>query len=219
MPSQTKENYLKALFSLSKKTQEISLTDLSKELEVSIPTANNMVKKLKEHKWVNYQKYKPLSLTDEGRRMAAIIVRKHRLTEMFLSRLMGFGWEEVHDIAEQMEHIKSEKLFERMDELLGFPTVDPHGSPIPKKDGTIEERNYKKLSECQEGATVILKALENNSQELLHFLNRKNLMLGATIRILSIEPFDLSIFVSYYGNEGVMLSKEVSERLLVEQLD
>ena len=100
---------------------------------VSKPTANNMIKKLTAIGWVVYEKYKPILLTEKGKKEASLIVRKHRLSEIFLSKIMGFGWEEVHDIAEDMEHLKSEKLFDRMNELLGFPKVDPHGSPIPNK--------------------------------------------------------------------------------------
>ena len=106
------ENYLKALYSLSQKNEAVSLTDLSKELEVSAPTVNNMIKKLQEKGWVNYKKYKPIKLTKAGALVAASVIRKHRLTEMFLVKIMGFGWEEVHDIAEQIEHIKNSKLRE-----------------------------------------------------------------------------------------------------------
>jgi len=137
MPTQTKENYLKALFYLHQKDPLISLTDLSKDLGVSMPTVNDMVKKLQAKGWVVYTKYKPLQFTEAGTRQAAMIIRKHRLAEMFLSQVMGFGWEEVHDMAEEMEHLKLEQFFDRMDELLGFPTVDPHGSPIPNKEGRI----------------------------------------------------------------------------------
>ena len=112
MPSQTKENYLKAIYALDQKGSKIALTDISKLMEVSNPTANNMVKKLQEMGWVIYEKYKPLRLTSEGRKQGALIVRKHRLTEMFLTKIMGFGWEQVHDIAEEMEHIQSDALFE-----------------------------------------------------------------------------------------------------------
>src|SRR6056300_1120029 len=110
MPSQTKENYLKAMLSLANEKGKISLTDLSKRLGVSTPTANNMVKKLKSEGWVKYQKYKPISLTNKGGKEAALILRKHRLAEMYLTEVMGFGWEEVHDIAEQLEHVNTDKL-------------------------------------------------------------------------------------------------------------
>jgi len=133
MTSQTEENYLKASYFLANSDNEINLSELSKSLKVSKPTVNSMVKKLCEKGFLNYQKYKPLVLTAYGRKNAALIIRKHRLTEMYLVEKMNFGWEEVHDIAEQLEHLKSPEFFDRMDELLNFPTHDPHGSPIPNK--------------------------------------------------------------------------------------
>lgn len=218
MPSQTKENYLKALYFLADENDEISLTELSKEMGVSIPTVNSMVKKLQENQWVIYQKYKPLKLTTQGRKSAALIIRKHRLTEMYLVEKMGFGWEEVHDIAEEMEHINSVTLFDRMDEILGHPTVDPHGSPIPDKNGSIADQSYIKLSDCTEGSKVILRALADSSVDFLLYLNRKGLELGITLDLLKVEPFDHSMTVAYGGEEAVMLSHEVSNRLMVEAI-
>ena len=218
MPTQTKENYLKAAYFLHQKNIDISLTDLSEEMGVSKPTANNMVKKMLENDWVTYIKYKPLRLTKKGNKLAALIVRKHRLAEMFLSKMMGFGWEEVHDIAEEMEHLQSDRLFDRMNELLGFPTVDPHGSPIPDKHGKTVKRNYKKLSEMQEGKKVRLCALNNSSKELLLFLNKKNIRLGTEIVIQQIETFDKSAQVSYDNHSSLVLSNDVCKCLLVEEV-
>lgn len=192
------------------------LSDLSREMGVSTPTANSMVKKLQEQGWVVYEKYKPLELTGRGRKAAALIIRKHRITEMFLVEKMGFGWEEVHDIAEEMEHINSEELFERMDEMLGCPSVDPHGSPIPGKDGTFIMQAFKKLAEVRAGTRVRLCALANSSKDFLLYLNSKKLELGVEMDVLGIEPFDQSMTVSYGDHTLTMLSREVCERLLVE---
>jgi len=218
MPSQTKENYLKALYFLAKEKEDIALSNLSKKMEVSAPTVNSMVKKLQGKGWVIYEKYKPLQLTDEGRKAAALIIRKHRLTEMFLVEKMGFGWEEVHDIAEEMEHIDSEALFDRMDELLGYPSVDPHGSPIPDKDGKVAVKSYTKLSDVEVGAKVILRALAISSNDFLVYLNGKELELGAEIEVLSREPFDNSMTIAYNDDNITMLSSKVCEQLLVEVL-
>lgn len=218
MPTQTKENYLKVIYFLDQKNKDISLTHLSKGMQVSAPTANNMVKNLQDIGWVIYTKYKPLRLTEKGRKAAALIVRKHRLTEMFLTKIMGFGWEEVHDIAEDMEHVQSEKLFDRMDELLGHPSLDPHGSPIPDKKGNVVKRSYISLSKLKEGQTGCLRSLSDSSSELLHFLNRKQIKLGTNIKIISIEPFDQSFMVTYDAFPSVMLSHEVCDRLQVEIL-
>ena len=218
MPTQTKENYLKAIYFLELKNPAVSITDLSKEMGVSTPTASNMVKKLQEKGWVSYQRYKPLKMSDQGRKVAALIIRKHRLAEMFLTKIMGFGWEEVHDIAEDIEHIQSEKFFDRMDEILGYPTVDPHGSPIPDKEGNVTRKKYKALSEFNEQQTIRVCALSDTSNVLLEYLNSKQIRLGTEIKILRIEPFDKSMIISYDQNLNVTLSEQASEHLLVEEI-
>ncbi len=219
MPSQTKENYLKALYHLSKGGNKISISELSKEMEVRVPTANSMVKRLQENGWVIYEKYKPLEITEEGLRVAAMIIRKHRIAEMFLVEKMGFGWEEVHNIAEEIEHINSESFFDKMDEMLGYPTIDPHGSPIPDKEGKTIKTDYKMLSEIEVGQVVRFCALNNDSSDLLHYLNSIHLELGLEIEILKVEPYDQTITVNYNDRMGVTLSKKVSDRLLVKPLE
>ena len=218
MPTQTKENYLKALYYLHQKDEDISITNLGKELGVSKPTVNDMVKKMQAKGWVKYEKYKPLHLTKQGLKEAAIIIRKHRLSEMFLSKVMGFGWEEVHDMAEEMEHLKSERFFDRMDEILGFPTKDPHGSPIPDKNGNFVKPDYKLLSQVGPGNEVVLRALRESSTDFINYLNNKEIKLGITISIRQVESFDKSMMVSYNNHEDVVLSHTVCNGLLVEQL-
>lgn len=218
MRTQTKENYLKSIYFLNQKSEDISITELGKSLNVSTPTVNNMVKKLQVKGWVIYEKYKPLKLTEKGKTEAALIVRKHRLVEMFLFKIMGFGWEEVHDIAEEMEHLKSGILFDRMDELLGFPTVDPHGSPIPDKSGKSTHRNYLNLSDVEEGKAVRLCALTNSTKELLLFLNKKKIRLGTEMAIQQVEAFDKSIVIDYDHFTSIGLSYEVCKCLLVEEI-
>lgn len=218
MISPTVENYLKALFLLSLEKGEVNITELSNLLQVKLPTANSMIKSLSEQGWVHYEKYKPLSLTPKGKKKAALIVRKHRLTEMYLVEKMGFGWEEVHEIAEQVEHIDSVIFFERMDELLGNPKVDPHGSPIPNKNGEMKQKNYDSLGNCMPNDRVILSALVHSSSDFLKFLNRRELQLGAQLKIESIEDYDKSMVVSYKNHPFETLSKEVCDVLLVERL-
>ena len=215
MATITIENYLKALYTLNQVSSEISLTDLSKEMNVSAPTVNNMIKKLQDKGWVAYQKYKPIKLTKDGALQAATIIRKHRLTEMFLVKIMGFGWEEVHDIAEQIEHIKSDDFFDRMDELLGFPKTDPHGSPIPDKNGKILEQHYKTLAQIEPNIKVTIVALKNSSFELLDYLNNKKIKLGDTIQILSIEPFDKSCSILLEETVRMTMTQQVCSCLLV----
>lgn len=216
MPTPAKENYLKALYHLHLKSPKISLTELGAELGVSKPTVNDMVKKMHQEDWVVYEKYKPIKLTAAGKRKAALIIRKHRLSEMFLSQVMGFGWEEVHDIAEEIEHLSSDKLFDRMDELLGFPTADPHGSPIPDKSGEVIRYNYKTLSEYREGDKIAIRALKDSSTEFLQFLNKRGLLLGTEVSINHIESFDKSMTVSYGIYEERTISISISNRLFVE---
>lgn len=215
MNSFTEENYLKAMFSLSEKSGEITVNDLSKSLNIKMPTVNSMVKRLSNKGYINYQSYKPMTLTEEGRKAALLVIRKHRLTEMFLVEKMGFGWEEVHEVAEQIEHIHSPKFFAKMDEMLDYPKVDPHGSPIPDKSGQINLKNYNPLSSFSKGDKVTLVAVTNSNDEFLKYLNSKNLQLDTEIEVLEKEEFDQSMTVKYDGRK-VTLSDKVTEKLLVE---
>lgn len=217
MNSFTEENYLKAMFNLSEKSGEITVNDLSKSLNIKMPTVNSMVKRLTTKGYINYQSYKPITLTDEGRTTALQIIRKHRLTEMFLVEKMGFGWEEVHEVAEQIEHIHSPKFFAKMDEMLDFPTVDPHGSPIPDKLGNIQLKNYNPLSNYEKGDAVKLVAVTHSNEEFLKFLNSKNLQLDIIIEVLYKEEFDQTMTVKF-NNQEITLSEKVTEKLLVEKL-
>ena len=218
MQTQTNENYLKAIYFLSQENIDVSITELSKKMEVSKPTVNNMVKKMQEKGWLYYEKYKPIKLTVKGKRLGALIVRRHRLTEMFLSQIMGFGWEEVHDIAEEIEHISSTLFFDRMDEILGFPTLDPHGSPIPDKKGKVVAVNYLNLAHIKEGQKVKLCGLENSSKDLLLYLNKKKIKLGSVLSVLHIEKFDNSFEVMLENNATILLTFDVCMSLLVEEM-
>jgi DtxR family Mn-dependent transcriptional regulator len=217
MNSLTEENYLKALFNIANKDGEVNVTELSKSLDLKMPTVTSMVKKLAKKKLVHYESYKPLRLTEKGKREAGLIIRKHRLTEMFLVDKMKMGWEDVHDIAEQIEHIQSPVFFEKMDELLGFPEMDPHGSPIPDKEGKVILKDYNKLSDCEPGEAVKLAAVVNTSSEFLKFLNARDMRLGVKIKIKSIESFDNSMVISYGKRQAETLSNIACERLLVEK--
>ena len=216
--SLTKENYLKALFALSNDTNAVTVNELSKNLGIKMPTVTSMMKKLAEKKLVNYESYKPLTLTDKGKREAGMIIRKHRLTEMFLVEVMGFGWEEVHEIAEQVEHVQSPVFFEKMDQMLGYPKIDPHGSPIPDKNGRMEWKPYKKLSDCKPGNEVKLAAVLNSSVEFLKYLNGRELKLGTKLKIKSKEIFDGSMMISVAKKPLEMLSSTVCNMLMVEDV-
>ncbi|MGI8636422.1 MAG: metal-dependent transcriptional regulator [Segetibacter sp.] len=217
MNALTEENYLKALFNLANDTGEVNVNELSKSLDIKMPTVTSMMKKLSKKKLVHYESYKPLRLTEKGKKEAGIIIRKHRLTEMFLVEKMKFGWEEVHDIAEQLEHVQSLIFFEKMDELLGFPKIDPHGSPIPDKNGKMIWKEYNKLSDCKVGESVRLAAVINSSSDFLKYLNTRQMQLGLEMKIKAIEVFDKSFVVTYDKHLNETLSHVVCERLLIEK--
>ncbi|HLX12213.1 MAG TPA: metal-dependent transcriptional regulator [Bacteroidota bacterium] len=217
MNSSTEENYLKALFSLSGKSGGVNVIDLSKKLGIKMPTVTSMVKKLSQKKLIDYKKYKPLHLTAKGRKEALLIIRKHRLTEMFLVEKMGFGWQEVHKVAEQLEHVQIPVLFERMDEMLNFPKFDPHGEPIPDQTGLLKQEQYDKLSNRATGETVVFCAVENTTDDFLEYLNNREIRLGLKLKIHGIEPFDGSMLVSYGKRQAERLSHTICERLLVRK--
>lgn len=215
MNSLTEENYLKALFALADEYGVVSVNDLSRRLVIKMPTVTSMMKKLAGKKMVHYEKYKPLKLTDKGRKEAVLVIRKHRLTEMFLVQKMEFGWEEVHEIAEQIEHIQSPAFFEKMDEMLGYPSVDPHGSPIPDRLGKVEWKKFVKLSSCKPGDIVKLSAVLGSAADFLKYLNSRELKLGLKIKVKSLESFDGNMTVSYNKRTSEVFSHAVCERLLV----
>ena len=219
MASVAKENYLKALFFLDQEEGTTNITALSKSLGVSKPTTTNMIKRLIAEGWVSQEKYQPIQITAKGRLAAKQIIRKHRLTELFLHDVMGFAWDEVHEIAEQMEHIDSGQLFDRMDEMLGFPKEDPHGSPIPDKLGEMRVRSYQSLAMCKPGQKVVLKALKESKPELFQVLNQLHIKLGAIFKILRIEPYDQTIVVEGLMQKEVSISHKVGQKLLVEPID
>ena len=215
MASITEENYLKALFALEGKQTNVTTTDISKILHVKLPTVTSMMKKLNEQEMVNYQKYHPLSLTDKGKKTAALIVRKHRLCEMFLVKKMNFGWEEVHEIAEELEHTNSTVFFEKMDELLEFPEFDPHGSPIPDQNGQITHQEFYTLNQFKSGDQVRLIALLDDHSDFLTFLNKREITLGTIIRLLNREPFDNSLIIGYNQHSRETISETIAQKLIV----
>ncbi|MEC5157553.1 metal-dependent transcriptional regulator [Chryseobacterium sp. MP_3.2] len=215
MISLTEENYLKAIFHLMTQDNTVTINELSKFLHVKMPSVNNMMKKFADKKWVIYESYKPLKITDSGQKEAALIVRKHRLTEMFLVQKMNFGWENVHEIAEQVEHIKSEKFFDKMDELLNHPQFDPHGEPIPDKEGNIISLDLKKLSTCGVGNKVVFTSVTISDDDFLTYLTEKKLQLGKILEVKEIQKYDKSMLILIEGKE-ILLSKIICEKILVK---
>ena len=217
MKSLNEENYLKAIFHLIDKDDTFTVNELSKMLNIKMPSVNSMMKKFSQRNWVIYESYKPIKIAALGKKEAAHVVRKHRLTEMFLVEKMGFGWEVVHEIAEQLEHIHSEIFFDKMDELLNYPKVDPHGEPIPDKQGNIIQQNLTKLSECKAGNSAILSAVIDSSDEFLTYLNHRSLSLNSELKILEVEKFDQSMKIEFDGKTKT-LSKMVCDKILVQKI-
>lgn len=212
----TEENYLKALYHLCSDEKKVTVNELSKFLDLKMPSINNMMKKFHEKNWVVHESYKPIIVTEKGMKQAALVVRKHRLTEMFLVEKMNFGWENVHEIAEQLEHLQSEIFFEKMDEILNYPKFDPHGEAIPDKEGNVISQDLCKLSQCKPGENVVFKAVTFSDQNFLEYLNEKNIQLGCKIEILKIESFDQNIVVKI-NIKTETLSHKAAEKLLVQK--
>lgn len=215
MLSFTEENYLKTLYHLSFHNTEVSVHELSLSLDIKMPTVNSMVKKLAAKGLVAYEKYKPLSLTENGSKAAGLVIRKHRLTEIYLVEKMGFAWDQVHEIAEQVEHIKSPEFFDKIAEILNHPTVDPHGSPIPDKNGKLPELYYIKLSECSIAQKGVLASVGNSSDSFLKLLGSLDLKLGDSLEIVEVQDFDKSMKVTVNQKSTLNLSSLVCENLLI----
>jgi DtxR family Mn-dependent transcriptional regulator len=220
MNSLVEENYLKALYGLTSAGETgTGVAEVSTRLGLKMPAVTSMMRKLADKGLVDYEPYRPIRMTAEGVREAAAIVRKHRLTERFLTERMGFGWEEVHDIAEQIEHVRSPRFFEKMDELLGYPDMDPHGAPIPDVDGKVAPVVSITLADAEPGQTVRITGVKDESTNFLTYLNQRGIRLGMRLRIVSVEAFDGSMTVTFEGQQVETLSRAVCERLVVGETD
>lgn len=216
MGSLTEENYIKSIYALSQVTGEVLVSELARKLEVKLPSVNSMVKRLATKKLVAYAPYKGVKLTERGKKEALGIVRKHRLAELFLVKVMGLGWEEVHAIAEQLEHVNSPRFYERIDELLNYPKFDPHGEPIPDSNGKIQAQKRISLSTLAEGLTATITAVSEDEKPFLDHLNEKGLQIGDAVTIKKRELFDGSITLLNKSKKEILLTHQVAERIWVE---
>ena len=215
----SEENYLKTIYELSNGgSTSVSTSSIALSLDMKAPSVTEMLKKLSEKGLAIYEKYQGCSLTEEGRQQAIYIVRKHRLWEVFLVRNLGMKWDEVHAIAEQLEHIDSELLIERLDAYLGYPKFDPHGEPIPDKDGNIAKSNRVPLSHLETGQSAILKAVASDTPEFLKYLDAENLQLGFIIKVLKIHSHDNSLKVEINRSFQTNISEKTANNLLVEPI-
>lgn len=218
MLSQAEENYIKAIYSLETQSDKgVSTNMIAKKIQTKASSVTDMIKKLSEKQLVVYKKYQGVQLSKKGKKVAMLIVRKHRLWESFLVDKLNFSWDEVHVVAEQLEHIKSEKLIERLDRFLEYPSVDPHGDPIPDKDGNIEKRNKVKLSALKENEQSILLSVKDSSADFLKYLNKKKIAIGNTIKVLSVEPFDRSMQIEMNSKQFI-ISENVADNLYLKNI-
>ncbi len=212
----TEENYLKAIYKLQERQQsEVSTNDISKEMNTKAASVTDMLKRLSDKSLINYQKYQGVSLTDTGSKIALTIIRKHRLWETFLVNKLQFKWDEVHDIAEQLEHIESDDLVEKLNDYLGSPQYDPHGDPIPNKKGVFTNKKMIALNEMNVGFKGRVAGVSEHSAAFLNHLEKIGITLGVEIEIAEKNEFDHSIRIDVAGESPVFISKEVALNLLV----
>lgn len=214
----SEENYLKAIYHLSLfQKKGVSTNAIAKMIDSKASSVTDMIKKLADKNLVEYQKYQGVSLTSEGLLEAKMIVRKHRLWEVFLVEKLDFSWDEVHDVAEELEHINSEKLINKLDAFLDFPTEDPHGDPIPNAKGEIKKMDKKLLSELKLNQKSICVGVKDSSSDFLKYLDKQQIALGSTIEIIEKESFDASLIVSVNGNE-MNISNKIASNLYVKTI-
>ena len=218
MNSQSEEDYLKALYHLEMDFDAVSTNSIADYLDMKPSSVTDMLKKLAEKKFINYQKYKGTSLTKKGKLIALTIIRKHRLWETFLVDKLGFGWDQVHIIAEQLEHIKSEELIENLDNFLGNPKYDPHGDPIPNKDGEIEKMNQKLLVELKASQKGIITGVKKGTASLLNYLDKEKVKLGDSIKVIEILEFD-GTYIVEINKRKLTFSEKICQNLLLETND
>ena len=214
----SEENYLKAIYHLTVQLEaEVSTNAIAEMMETKASSVTDMLKKLADKALINYIKYQGVSLTEKGTHAAKMIVRKHRLWEVFLVEKLAFTWDEVHDIAEQLEHIKSEQLINKLDDFLGNPTEDPHGDPIPDAQGKITKIEKLLLSELAESETAICVGVKDSSADFLQYLNKQKIALGAVIKVLGRENFDASLHL-IINDTPLTVSSKIAGNLYVKRI-
>jgi len=213
----SEENYLKTIFHISgRENRRVSTNDVAEVLQTKASSVTDMIQKLSDKKLIRYEKYKGVSLTPKGRKIAASIVRRHRLWEVFLVEKLNFSWDEIHEIAEELEHIRSEKLVDKLEEYLGFPKKDPHGDPIPDREGKMDHHKDFTLADLAVGEQGIIVGVKEHSSEFLQYLDGVKLVLGARVTIRKIFEYDRTI-VAMVGNTELMLSERVGKNIYINR--
>lgn len=214
--SLTEENYIKAIWHLSDSgDKSVSTNELAGRMGTSPASITDMVKRLSTKRLVRYEPYQGVRITDKGTASALLIIRKHRLWETFLVEKLGFHWDEVHEVAEQLEHIHSDQLIDKLDDFLGRPAFDPHGHFIPDRDGRFQHSNHFPLSSLEQGKYAKIASIRNGSPELLQYLSRIGIYIGAHIRVLEQRSFDGSMEIEVNKKNQIVISREVSENLFI----
>ncbi|MCU0429720.1 MAG: metal-dependent transcriptional regulator [Cytophagaceae bacterium] len=211
--SYTEENYLKAIYHLSALQEEVFTNDLAESAQLSAASVTDMLKKLSVKKLVHYKPYKGVTLTESGTQVALQIIRKHRLWEVFLVEKLQLTWDQVHEIAEQLEHIQSPLLIERLDAFLDFPQYDPHGDPIPNEKGQLPKRQQRLLSELAVGVKGVVSCLKESSGSFLRYLDHLGIGIGTSIKIVSIVEFDSSFEIEIAKSKKTTISYEVAKNI------
>lgn len=216
MLSYTEENYLKALLkiTLDSGMDEVGTNELAMGLSIKPATANDMLKKLKEKELVDYEKYGKITLTGEGKKIAIDVIRKHRLWETFLYEKLEFSWDEVHEVAEQLEHIRSQKLIDKLDKLLDYPEFDPHGDPIPNRKGELKVQFTKTLSDVSVGTSCKMVAVKDNSSSFLKYVVKVGLGINNSIKVLSKQEYDDISVIEVNGVKS-SVSQKFAENIFV----
>lgn len=212
----SEENYLKTIYHLSLLSpQGVSTNSIANSISSKASSVTDMAQKLAEKGLVTYKKYQGVTLTPQGKSAAISVIRKHRLWEVFLVEKLGFSWDEVHDIAEQLEHINSEKLTDKLDSFLGFPSEDPHGDPIPDKNGKLPHLKRQLLSDAPQNTELICVGVKDSSPAFLQYLDKQKISLGTSIKILEKENFDHSLRL-HIGGQEIVVSQVISSNIFVK---
>ena len=217
MHSLSEENYLKAIYRLGQEgVGKITPTLIAEALNNNPASVIDMLKKLGDKKLLNYDKVKGARLTEKGLKTAIEVVRKHRLWEVFLLEKLDYGWDEIHDIAEQLEHVQHPTLSDRLDKFLGFPNYDPHGDPIPDKHGKLPDKKSRPLSEIKAGTKAKVVHVADNSTAFLKYLDKQSIAINTLLTIKEVQEFDKSVLVEIKGKGEVFLSLQAAQQIFVE---
>lgn len=213
--STSEENYIKAIFHLQGEDAMVTTNELARELKTKPASVTDMMKKLKAKKLLHYQPYQGFRLSNEGSKVALGIIRRHRLWEYFLSEKLKFSWEEVHEVAEHLEHVSSKKLIDKLDEYLGFPQVDPHGDPIPDSNGRIELSKKVCLTDLPFNKVAVVSGVSDQSGEMLELLKHKKITIGVKLEVKNKFEFDNSMEIRIGRNPSFTISRQLAENIFV----